>query len=207
MKNNSYTNNNANQGFTLIELMIAVIIFAALSIISYRTLSSLITTKNVVTNSQKKWGSIAKTVNLFSTAWNRSIPLIIRDSDGTALPAVWGKQELHGKFDSQLEITEAGFIGDNVYGSSPPKRVGFRFVGDKLYLVTWPVLNRIQNTTPEIDLLLANIDQFKISYFYPDRQWRDTWPASPKDITTLPNGLKLYIKMKTGEEINRQWSL
>lgn len=196
-----------SQGFTLIELMVAVIIFAIISIISYKTLSSLVTTKEVVETAQNKWGGVSKTINQMSTACHRAIPLVIRDENGLIMPAVLGKNKLNSKYDAQLELTTSGFIGDPEYGSIPPKRVGFRFVKGKLYLVAWPVLNRVQSTVPDLKLLLEHIAVFNVNFLYPDKQWRDTWPLDSSNIGTLPTALKVYIKMDSGEEITRQWIL
>lgn len=194
-----------NRGFTLIELMIAIMIFAILTIISYRTISALIATKETVTRVQDKWGGIAKAVAHLASAWNRTIPLVIRDENGIMVPAVIGKNKLESKYDAQIEMTLSGYIGDQIYGSSPPKRVGFRFVGGKLYLVTWPVLNRVLTTQPQLDLMLEDVDTFKVSFLYADKQWYDNWPPDLSSMATLPPAFKIYIKMKSGEEITRQW--
>jgi general secretion pathway protein J len=195
------------KGFTLIELLVAIMIFAIITIISYRTLAALVKTKEIVTAAQDKWGGMAKALHQLSISWERAIPLVIRDENGLIEPAVMGKNKLTGNYDAQLELTLNGFIGDPVYGSSPPKRIGFRFVGDKLYLVTWPVLNRVPNTQPHLDLLLNNIQIFTVNFYYPDRRWRDTWPLDSGSISSLPRGLKIDMTMKTGEVITRQWAL
>jgi general secretion pathway protein J len=194
-------------GFTLIELMVAIMIFAIISVLAYRTISTLVTTKQVVTKAQDKWGSLANAIFRIDNAWNRAVPLVIRDGSGNILPAVLGQNKLNTSYDAQLEITENGYIGDEVYGSTPPKRIGFRFVDGKLYLVTWPVLNRVLTTRPQLNLLLDNVADFKVTYFYPDRNWRDTWPGDISNIANIPPGMKVDIKMKSGDEIIRQWAL
>lgn len=196
-----------NQGFTLIELMVAIMIFAIISIIAYRTIDSLVTTQKVVTAAQNKWGNISKTLSKFSAAWNRAMPLAIRDENGIILPAVYGKSKIDTKYDAQLEVTLNGFAGDPQYGFSPPVRVGFRYLNGELYYVSWPVLNRVQSTVPTINLLLDGIKEFKLEYYYPDRVWRDSYPLDNSGYTKRPIGVRLYIKLETGEEITRQWAL
>lgn len=198
--------NKYQQGFTLIELMVAVIIFAVISVISYRTLSSLVTTKDVIESAQQKWGGVGNAVNWIASSWNKSIPLVVRDENGILIPAIMGKDHLDGKFDAQLELTASGSIGDPTYGSLPPSRLGFRFDDGKLYLVTWPVLNRVLSTTPQLDILMNNINAFKVEFLYSDRQWRQTWPPSGANLDQMPLGLKVTITLKSGEEVVRQWS-
>ncbi len=194
-------------GFTLIELMVAVIIFAFISVVSYRIITSLVTTKEVAGAAQTKWGDLSLVMSNFGGSWNRVIPLVARDQDGNVLPAVLGSPKLKGMYDSQLELTLSGYVGDQVYGTTPPKRVGYRFYNGSLYLVTWPVLNRVLSTQPIIDLLIADVQQFEVMYLYPDNQWRDSWPPVGGDPTVLPTGIKITFQLKTGEKIERSWSI
>ena len=192
-------------GFTLIELMVAIMIFAIISVISYRTISSLVATKQVVTVAQDKWGALARAVNSMSTYWDRVIPLTVRDENGMLIPAVIGKNKLSGNSDSQLEFTISGFVGDEVYGSTPPRRIGFRYLNGNLYIVTWMYMNRVPNTKPQIELILNNVSSFTVEFLYPDNQWHDTWPADNNSFANIP-GLKMRIKLTSGEEVERKWA-
>ena len=192
------------KGFTLVELMVAVIIFAIISTISYRVISSLVTTKEILSASQAKWGGISLVMNKFEMARNRVLPLPVRDSDGTLLPSLIGKNKLDGAFDAQLEMTLSGNIGDEVMGSTPPKRIGFRFYSGALYLVSWPVLNRVVTTKPDIDLLAPDVADFKLLFLYSDKQWRDTWPPVGGDMGALPSGIQMSLRLKSGESVMRE---
>jgi general secretion pathway protein J len=197
----------AKKGFTLIELMIAIMVFAIISLISYRIIVSLLTTKEVVKNSQGKWGSVAQVINKINSTMENNIPLTIRDENGLLKPAIYGKNKIENKYDSQLEVTISGSIGDIVYGSTPPKRLGFRYDNNKLFLVSWPVLNRVITTVPRLDVLLDNVKSFKVEYYYRDKQWRDTWPLDINSFNKLPLGLRITIELFTGEIIFKQWAI
>lgn len=194
-------------GFTLIELMVAIIIFAIISTVSYRMITSLVRTKEIAGDAQEKWGNLSLAISNFGMSWNRVIPLVVRDQNGGLLPAVYGKAKLSGMYDSQLEMTLAGFSGDKVYGTVPPKRIGYRYYGTTLYLVTWPVLNRVVTTQPEIDALIDHVTKFEVSYLYPDNQWRDSWPPQGGDITSLPQAVKVILVLASGETVERSWAL
>lgn len=192
-------------GFTLIELMVAILIFAVISIISYRTLASLVTTKQIVTTTQDKWNGIGNAISWLTTACSRAIPLVVRDENGVIIPAVIGKDNISGKFDAQLELTLSGYIRDPIYGSAAPKRLGFRYINNQLFLVTWPALNRVITTQPQVDLLMDQVASFKQAFLYPDKQWRDEWPPRGVSVDKMPYGLKVIIVMQSGEIIMRQW--
>lgn len=200
-------NKRFNQGFTLIELIVAIAIFAIISVIAYRIISALVITKNVITETQNKWGDLTFTMNRLDEAWSRAIPLVIRDASGAILPAFQGKNNLSGNTDAQLEFSLSGIIGDSVYGPVPPQRIGFRFINHNLYLLTWPVLNRVLTTSPQVNLLLSGIDSFQVSFLNTDQKWYDNWPLNITGITRLPQAFKIRIQLSTKEEIVRQWAL
>jgi type II secretion system protein J len=104
-------------------------------------------------------------------------------------------------------LTMSGRIGDPIYGTTPPRRIGFRFINGTLYQISWTALNRVNTTIPRVDILLNNVSSFDVSYLYPDKQWRDTWPLDSASISLLPTGIKIEIKMGSGEKIVRQWYL
>ena len=194
---------NSQRGFTLIEIMISVIIFAIISVISYRIITSLIRTKEIAGEAQDKWGSLSLINSNMGNAWNRVMPLVVRDVNGSILPALQGKSSLSGNYDSQLELTLSGYVGDDVYGTSSPRRIGYRFNQGSLYLVTWPVLNRALTTVPQINLLIDNVQSFTALYLYPDKQWHDSWPPVGGDPTILPKAVKIQYQLKSGESIER----
>ena len=197
----------AYSGFTLIELMIAIMVFAVITMISYRVISSLIKTKEVITAVHNKWGGLSNAIIRLNKSINQVIPLTVLGADGNILSAIQGKFKLENKFDAQLELTESGFIGDQIYGSSPPRRIGYRFADKRLYLVTWPVLNRVINTIPRMDILLENVQSFDVKFLYLDGKWREIWPTNPIDSDKFPTGVRVNIKLMSKEEITRQWAL
>ena len=194
-------------GFTLIELMVAILIFGIIAQISYRTITALLITKKTLTDSQQKWWLISRAVNKMSMNIDKAIPLNIRDASGQIVAAMIGTPKISGAYDSQIEFTISGFVGDEQYGSTPPMRVGFRYDGTNLYYVIWPYMNRVNSTTPQINLLLSKVNSFKVEFLYDDKNWHETWPSGQDKFTVLPKGIRINLKTDTGENIARQWAL
>ncbi|RTK98869.1 MAG: type II secretion system protein GspJ [Proteobacteria bacterium] len=195
------------RGFTLIEIMVAVFIFAIIATVSYRIISSLVKTKQVVDETQNKWGNLSLVNSNLERSVSRLIPLVVRDNDGNAIPALLGQEKLTGMYDGQLEMTLSGSIGDSVLGVKPPKRVGYRLYKNSLYFITWPTLNRALKTLPEIDLLIDNVSVFKVEYLYGDGKWYTTWPPENGDISSLPDAMRVNLELNSGESIVREWSI
>jgi general secretion pathway protein J len=199
-----------NHGFTLIEIIIAIIIYSIIATISYRIVTSLIITKQVTDEEQNKWSNLSLLMSHLSNDWNKSVPLSVRDQYGNLIPPLIGKDKLSGMYDAQLELTVNGYLPNNLLYNTvvPPKRIGYRFYNNAIYLITWPVLHRVQQTRPEITMMMDGIKEFIVEYMYPDRTWKKTWPPeNNKETSPIPKAFRLQITLKTGEIINRQWTL
>jgi general secretion pathway protein J len=199
-----------NRGFTLIEIIIAIIIYSIIATISYRIVTSLIITKQVTDEEQNKWSNLSLLMSHLSNDWNKSIPLSVRDQYGNLLPPLQGKDKLVGMSDAQLEFTVNGYLPNNLFYNTviPPKRIGYRFYNGAIYLITWPMLNRVQQTRPEITLMMDGIKSFNLEYMYPDQTWKPVWPPlTATESNVMPKSFRLKMVLKTGEEINRQWAL
>lgn len=200
-------NRRNKNGFTLIEILVAVVIFAIIATISYKIISSLVKTKEIVDETQNKWGSLSLINSNLEQSVHRLIPLTVRDNNGAILPALYGKDKLDGLYDGQLEMTLSGSIGDDVLGVKPPKRIGYRLFKGTLYLVTWPVLNRALNTIPEIDILLEKVENFTPEYLYNDGKWYKSWPPENSDPSSMPVAMRVSLLMNSGESVVREWSI
>lgn len=197
---------NKNKGFTLVEIIVAVMIYAIIAVISYKVVSSLLLTKQVTGDAQKKIGGVSNALSRMSHDWERAIPLIVRDADGNFLPAVAGHSGVFSDFDSQIEFTLNGYVGDDINDSTPPRRVGYRFINDELYYISWPVLNRTQTTRPTVSLLMEDVKDFDVEYLYPDNKWHDSWPIAGQDLSELPRAVRITIVLSSGESAVRIWA-
>ena len=197
-------------GFTLIEIIIAIVIYSIIATICYRIVTSLILTKQITDEEQNKWSNLSLLMSHLSNDWNKSIPLSVRDQYGNLLPPLQGKDKLLSFSDAQLEFTVNGYLPSTLFYSTviPPKRIGYRFYNGAVYLITWPMLNRVQQTRPEITMLMDGIKEFKIDYLYNDQSWKPVWPAlASPESNVMPKSFRVKVVLKTGEEINRQWAL
>ncbi len=195
------------KGFTLIEIMVTVFIFAIISTVSYKIVTSLVKTNQIVDETQTKWGDLSLVSANIGRSVNRLIPLVVRDNNGQILPALYGKSNLNGSYDAQLEMTLSGVVGDEVTGIKPPKRVGYRFYKNTLYLVSWPMLNRAVGTTPQIDTLIDQVESFTPQFLYSDGKWYNSWPPEGGRQDSLPVALQINLTMLSSESVTRVWVL
>lgn len=168
-------------GFTLIELMVACVIFSIIMIVSYRLISNLLIAKSVVSKNQNKCNLIAKLIEKIDADWENTMPITVQDEYGVFLPVVIINQKLDSDNDNNFEFTISGKLGNSFYPTHPPQRIGYRFVDGKLYLVVYHVLHRVHSKQYDLYLISDQVKDFFLELLDKDNQWqRNDWPLEYK---------------------------
>ena len=117
---------NIMQGFTLLELLVAISIFGLLSVIAYSGLNSVLNTRQVLDEHMERLAEIQRT-NLFLTADLRQIvKRDIRDEYGD-LQKPLISNELNSDITSRLiELTRSGYPNPLGVTRSNLQRVAYR---------------------------------------------------------------------------------
>lgn len=197
-----------NRGFTLIEVIVAMSIFAVLSIIGYKGISSLIQTKVRVEVEDSKWQQLVLFFDRFELDVKQSVNRPILSRDDTVEPAWLGRPSFSGENDAQLVFSrlgdpeQSGFLMDT-------RRVGYRLHDGSVELLIWPSLDVAPLSKPEVFKVLPHVAQVTFSYLSADGRWLNAWPdatqAQPKAFA--PTAVQLAIKLETGEMITRVFAL
>ena len=150
---------NNHNGFTLLELMLAVAIFAVVSLLATGGMSNVL---NFQKQSQAEMERLNR-LQMFFAMLSRELDFIVirpvREENGTKLPAI--SSETSDGLDG-LEFTHQG---QNLPGQGVLlKRVAYYQDNNKLYKKTWPVLDRAEDTKPSAYVLLDKVERFSISY-------------------------------------------
>jgi len=203
-----------SRGFTLVEVIIALSIFAVLSIIGYKSISSLIQTKERVEVDDVKWQQLVTFFDRFELDVKQSVNRPIRNRDDVFEPAWLGKPTYEGENGSQLAFSrlgdpdQPGFLMDT-------RRIGYRLHNGAVELLIWPSLDAAPNTKPEIFNVLPHVSQIAFSYLSEDGRWLSAWPESTvtTQLTTTqqksfaPSAVQLNIKFETGEIVTRIFAI
>lgn len=180
-----------NKGFTLLELLVAIVIFAIMSVMAYGGLN------NVISNSEQSKQTMARLQQLQHaiSILNRDINQIrqrdIRDEFGNPQPYLTAGNNL----DYLVEFTRGGRMNPANLPRSSLLRLAYRFDDDKLVRLQWPYLDRAQGTEARETVLLDKIDNISIRFQDQNAEWHEQWPPlSGQTITpdgTTQNTLKL----------------
>ncbi len=183
-------------GLTLLEILIAIAVFAIFSAMAYGGLIRLLDSRERIDAERVHWRNLSlaflRIERDLSLARNREI----RDIDGSPRAAFAGQPtDPRALGDPNVELTRGGIYVPN--GSTADlQRVGYRFEDNKLMRVSWPVLDRAPQTKPQSTPLLNDVDEFN-ARFYQNGAWIDRWPPlGTQNAPPLPQAVEITLALK-----------
>jgi general secretion pathway protein J len=142
------------RGFTFIEVLVAVGVFAVVSSISYATLSQYLKVREGVSASNLELRQLQRAFSLLDRDLRFLVNRPVRDGFGDPEPA-WlaNGNSVDGEL-FRMTVSEPDF---SVQGGTRLSRVAWRLVDGDLYRDTWLVLDRVQDSEPVSRLILRGI--------------------------------------------------
>lgn len=187
-------------GFTLVELLVAIAIFAVLSALGWKVFDYLIKIKERNTQHEQHLGQLQEAYQQVLRDTVQIVP-ITANVAGQVQPAVMLQN-------GQLTFSKTGVTDPLMQGIPTEERVEYIYKADekKLYRYKYKNLNQTGNDQPETSVLLDSVDQFQIMLLNPNEmaQWPEV-ALSENDVTQtkiLPRGLKINL---TVNEVSYEW--
>ena len=148
------------RGFTLFEILIALVIFSILGVMSAIGLHNALNTNQHVDKSNQLLQKVEVAQALLRRDFRQLIDRSILDNDGSRLNAFI------------LTPTSASLT----CGGNALYRVDYTFKNGALYRSVWPSLDRALNEKPTTLKLLDHITQFSIKVYDKHNQLQNIWP-------------------------------
>jgi general secretion pathway protein J len=185
-----------SRGFTLIELMCALLILSLLALMSFRGLGAVLEGRDHVRHETQKWRSVDAFFSRFQRDVQLAAPRQVRAASGAA-PA-WRGQAGFGLEFSRFASAE---------GQDAARRVGYRLNPDReIEILLWPGLDLAPNAQPARYTILPGVAQFELQYLDAQLTWADAWPRSERDAP-LPQAVRVRVVLASGEELARVFAL
>lgn len=192
-------------GFTLVEMLVGILVFAIMAGISYRALNQIVTTQQRLEANNKKWRALALLFTRLQQDMMNVANRSIRDGQDLPEQPFLGKAAISGPLDAQLIFTRLGFAGQT--GKlADAQRVGYRFANHKLELLIWPSLDQAPRSAPAKYELLADLNAFDIRYLGKDGAWHDQWPLPGVDMVH-PRAVSVHLALSDGSQYQRLFRL
>lgn len=163
--------NRRAHGFTLVELLVAVAIFAAVSAIAYGGLAQIAQTRQSLAAEQDRFAALTRAMSDVGRDLRQAIARPVRGNYGETIPA------LRGSSDS-LELSRLGFANPLAEPRSNVERVVYALVDRKLRRGRHAVLDRAPGSVPADRDLLDRVQRLRWRYLDRQGNWSDQWPST-----------------------------
>jgi len=187
---------NKNTGFTLLELMIAMIIFSFMSIMAYSGLINIFKSNEVITSLENDLKTLKRTMMFFDRDM-RQLTLRPRrfgyDKADTSPP-------LTSNLDSEglIEFTSAGVSNPLGLVRSSLQRVRYTLTDKTLKRLSWKIVDHL-DAEPSSMTLLDHVESFSLRFLGKNGTWKENWGSK----TQLPKAVELTLVHEKWGEIKR----
>ncbi|MCP5077636.1 MAG: type II secretion system minor pseudopilin GspJ [Psychromonas sp.] len=196
-------NRNAiQQGFTLLEVLIAISIFALMSMVSYQVLQGVIRSGEISKRHSDELLKIQRAMLVIEQDFTQIIARASRnetgDSDSIRVLSV-GKSLFESE-DEGIEFTRLGWANPlDLLPRSNLLRVRYRLFDGQLQRLYFLYPDIVAGQEPEVQVLLDDVE--KLSF----RFWTKSWKSSWSEANKLPSGIEISFTSKQFGEINRKF--
>ena len=183
------------KGFTLVELLVAIAIFAVLSAMGWKVFDYLMKIKERNGMHEENLGQLQETFQQIQRDTLQIIPVSANIS-GQIEPAL----RLNNQ---RLSFSKTGVTDPLKQGLSPYERIEYQYDAQakKLYRLKYDNLNYTKSSQPLSSVLLDNVEKYHVSVLNPAES--EQWPTGDNtNNQMLPRGIKINISLN---EIEYEW--
>ncbi|HKQ29785.1 MAG TPA: type II secretion system minor pseudopilin GspJ, partial [Burkholderiales bacterium] len=183
------------RGFTLLEVLVAVAIFAVLSALAYGGLTQVLEGRNRIEAERDLWRSLALAFQQMEDDLAQARARSIRDVTGEPIPAFRGRPfDPRPLSEPNIELTRDGLYVPE--GSRAPdlQRVAYHVKDGVLLRIVWPTLDRPQATEPRTVTLLSRVENLTLRFHKSTLGSFERWPPDNGD-QTLPDFVEINFEV------------
>lgn len=163
----------ADGGFTLIEVLVALAIFAIMSALAYQALGQTLSNTELLHERVDRIQAIQRSMNMLGRDFMQSSPRPVRDLLGDGfLPSM--RSSLTSEF--ALEVTRGGWSNPAGLPRSNLQRAAYRLEDGELLRYHWNVLDPSPANEPIVTELLTDVDSLLFRYRTHSGEWSEQWP-------------------------------
>lgn len=192
-------------GFTLVEVLVAIFIFAIVSAIAMGGYNELVKQSDIVDAGAARTRAVQQTMQRLNLDFTSLEPRPVRQPLGDGLlPALRADEK---SVDELVEFTHSGWSNPAGVPRSTLQRVAYRIEDKKLIRDYWLALDRTMTSEPESAVLVDGVKSLKFRFLDANRTWHDQWPPlgySPADAPWVrPIAVEVTLDLEDWGELKR----
>lgn len=179
------------RGFTLLEILIALVIFAIVGVITAIALGHVIDTHKRLASYDDRLQKVEVAVALMRRDISQALDRSVLDYDNNRLAPFIDNN-------NKIEFTRGGLLNPfHLQQRSDLQRISYQINGGTIQRLTWSVLDRFNTTKPQRINLLKGVTDFTIIVYDNKNQPQNYWPAKQGTALTkqptsiLPKAVKI----------------
>ncbi len=192
------------RGFTLIEVLVAMAVFAVLAAFAYGTLSQTLLSAEILSERMDRLQAVQRTIRMLSDDLQQLAPRPVRDELGDNL-----RPALDTGFQTgfALELTRNGWSNPIVLPRATQQRAAYRIEDDELIRYHWYALDRTLSNEPVSVALLDGVESLQFRFLVDDNDYSDQWPPLNRPgalgARQRPRAVEVLLTLEDEGEIRR----
>lgn len=161
------------QGFTLLEIMVVVLILAVMGMMSFRAVQESRLQAEIASSHMDRLREVQRAVHLLTSDLRLLAPRPVRESLGDGYRAALLRDP---NAINLIELSRAGWPNGAGTPRGTVQRVLYRVEERKLVREHWNVTDATLATPPVKRELLGGVERIEVRYMDAGRQWDTQWP-------------------------------
>lgn len=182
-------------GYTLVEVLVAVVIFGILSASAYIALDALSHAASGHRDRSEEFGALQVAVARMDADLRQLAARPVAVAAGRTEPALAGEPR-------SLSGTRSGWVNPAGVKRSTLQRFGWQLAGTELQRVRWPVTDRVNESQALTEAVLPEIESLAFSYRDNAGGWQERWPPE-EDLAQLPAAIEVIIDTRRFGRVRR----
>lgn len=192
-----------SRAFTLLEMIVAIGIFAVLAIVSYGSLNRFLDNRDVLQAEIEMMKDLQLAFSLLQQDMHFMSERIVRDEYGDPEPLL-----IVNSIDLAGELLRFTTARRNVFlpGVSTLQRTSYRWENGDFVRVNWLVLDRDQDAVESKQILLSDVDSVRVNVLSTAEDTTETL-STWDSVEKLPDGVEWQIQMADGKQYRRVFDI
>ena len=194
--------NQKNQGFTFIEVLLALAVFAAFSLSAYVLFHGVLINKVSTERRTARLGELIRAMEQLSSDLTQTVKRSSRTSGDDQRVFQVGTAQWQSE-DASLVFVRSGWLNPAArLRRSELQRVGYRLYQGRLERLRWIYPDMSEGSQPTATVLLDGVSTFKLR-FYRNGTWLNDWNITAE----LPQAVEVTLELRDYGTITRRFLL